>query len=276
MKFASAAAFAASLLSSIPLAAAVPLEPRRIQGRSFKLSQVHNVHFKQHGKGPRALAQAYEKYDLELPDTLRLVLHKILEDLGIDLRSRGLDYGSNGPANGTAPFPNNTAPGHGEVSATPQLFDVEYLAPVQIGTPPQTLMLNFDTGSSDLWVFSSETPLSQQGGQNLYNINQSSTARKLDNHTWTIKYGDESTAGGNVYLDTVSVGGISVPQQAVESATKVSSSFTRDEASSGLLGLAFDSINRVSPNKQKTFMSNAIHTLAKPLFTVNLRKAERE
>jgi hypothetical protein len=44
------------------------------------------------------------------------------------------------------------ATSQGTVAASPTQFDSEYLCPVKIGSPAVTLNLDFDTGSSDLYV----------------------------------------------------------------------------------------------------------------------------
>lgn len=160
----------------------------------------------------------------------------------------------------------------GTVAADPTQYDSEYIESVQIGTPAQTLNLDFDTGSSDLWVFSSELPAADKTGHSIYTASKSSTAKVLSGDTWSISYGDGSSASGNVYTDVVAVGKSVVTGQAVELAEKVSSSFISD-SSDGLVGLAFDSINTVTPTQQKTFFFNAIaQGLPSPVFTANLKK----
>jgi aspergillopepsin I len=150
-------------------------------------------------------------------------------------------------------------------------FDIAYVTPVTLGTPPQTLQLDFDSGSSDLWVFSSHLPTSQIRGQQIYAPNKSSTAKLLDGHSWSITYGDGSGSRGNVYTDNVTVGGLTVTSQAIECAQQVSSSFTSEDHIDGLVGLGFSTLNTVSPKSQLTFFDNAKSTLDSPVFTADLK-----
>ncbi|TDZ68045.1 Aspergillopepsin-1 [Colletotrichum trifolii] len=269
-------------------------------GAAFRVEQVPNPDFYYGSRrGPIALARAYSKYGHQIPDDLLSLIDQILGELGLLKGSKdehrggkGKGKGGNGQnagkcfkGNSTATNPdlggggkggskgNGTATlPKGEVAAVPAEFDSQYLCPVQIGTPPQTLNLNFDTGSSDLWVFSSETPITQVAGQAIFNIGASSSAKVLQGAKWSITYGDGSSSGGNVYMDKVTIGGVTVENQAIESANTVSASFSRNKNQSGLVGLAFGSINTVQPAKQKTFFENAMNNLAAPLFSANLKK----
>lgn len=155
----------------------------------------------------------------------------------------------------------------GVAITTPEANDEEYLTPVSIGGT--TLNLDIDTGSADLWVFSTELSTSEQSGHSVYNPKKSGT--KLSGYTWDISYGDGSGASGDVYTDTVTVGGVTASKQAVEAAQKISSQFQQDTDNDGLLGLAFSSINTVSPRAQKTFFDNVKSSLDQPLFAVALK-----
>jgi hypothetical protein len=155
--------------------------------------------------------------------------------------------------------------------------DSLYLCPVKIGTPAQTLYLDFDTGSSDLWVWSTELPqstLSQANAQNqqvAFDATKSSSFKELSGATWKISYGDGSSASGDVGTDTIDLGGLKIENQAIELAKQLSQQFQQGNGS-GLLGLAFSSINTVSPNPQKTPVDNAISQkdVTQPLFTAYL------
>ncbi|KJY01113.1 Aspartic protease pep1 like protein [Zymoseptoria brevis] len=155
----------------------------------------------------------------------------------------------------------------GSVKASPEQFDQSYLCPVTVGG--QTLNLDFDTGSADLWVYSNSQPSSQQTGHSVYT--PGSTAKRLSGQTWKISYGDGSGASGIVYSDKVVVGGVTATGQAVEAAQTVSDEFVQDVDNDGLLGLAFSSINTVSPTQQKTFFDTVKSSLAKQLFTCDLK-----
>ncbi|KAI9726246.1 MAG: Type I transmembrane sorting receptor [Cirrosporium novae-zelandiae] len=158
----------------------------------------------------------------------------------------------------------------GQVTATPEEYDEAYYCPVTVGS--DTLELDFDTGSADLWVFSSELSTSESSGHSIYTAGSSAT--KMNGYTWSITYADGTGAAGDVYKDTVAIGGVTVTSQAVEAATSVSSDFIEDTDLDGLVGLGFDTINQVSPTAQATWFDNVQDSLASPVICANLKYQE--
>ena len=136
-----------------------------------------------------------------------------------------------------------------------------------------TVHLDFDTGSSDLWLWSSELANAKQyrKSHTIYDPTKSSTAQHASG-SWNISYGDGSSASGDVYNDVVTVAGVAIQGQAVECAKKLSSEFLADGGSDGLLGLAWPSINTVTPQPVKTPVQNMIEQklIEQPLFTAKL------
>jgi hypothetical protein len=150
----------------------------------------------------------------------------------------------------------------GEVTAQDQQNDSSYSAVVSIGTPAQNLPLDFDTGSSDMWVWSTELPqqIQSQGAatHTIFDPTKSSTFQNVSGSTWKVTYGDQSSASGTVGTDNVTVGGLTIKNQAVELANQLSTQFVSDSGSSGLLGLAFGKLNTVKPTPVKTPVENMI------------------
>nr|AUS76867.1 aspartic proteinase [Leptoxyphium fumago] len=219
---------AAALVASAALTAAAPAAKG-----DFSIDQVSKGSF--YKSGPLAMAKTYSKY---------------------------AKHGAVMPENVSIAA---TAASTGSVSASPESYDESYLIPVSIGGT--TFHLDLDTGSSDLWVFSTQQPASQRSGHTAYK----QTGTKKSGYTWNISYGDGSGAKGDVYVDKVVVGGVTATSQAVEAATSVSSSFTSDTDNDGLIGAAFSSINTVSPQQQLTFFDNVKNSLSQKLFAARLR-----
>jgi len=114
----------------------------------------------------------------------------------------------------------------------------EYIGTVDIGTPPQTFQVVYDTGSSNLWVPGSSCRSKGCNNKNKYSHSKSSTYQ-ADGRSISIAYGTGSMTG---YLskDVVSVGGISSPATFAE-ATSLADFFD-GQPLDGILGLAFPKI----------------------------------
>lgn len=138
-----------------------------------------------------------------------------------------------------------------------------------MGTPPQTFLLDFDTGSSDLWF-----PYTGCGreckGKHIYDPKKSKTYKK-DGRKWVMQYGDNSTSSGILGTDTVNLAGLAIKHQTIDMASRISPQFQADQVD-GLLGLAFDSTTSI--RGIKTPMDNLISQklISKPIFGVYLGK----
>ncbi|EOD44489.1 putative aspartic endopeptidase pep1 protein [Neofusicoccum parvum] len=223
---------AAALAAMVGVALATPIEKRG----TFSLKQVQKGTYLKNG--PASVVKTFNKYGKEAPSEVKAAA---------------------------------AAAATGEVTTEPgDEYDSLYLTPVTVGSVE--MELDIDTGSADLWVFSTLLSSSEQSGHAVYDPTVSGT--KLSGYTWSITYGDGSGAKGTVYADKVVVGGVTATSQAVEAATSVSSAFSSDTDNDGLLGLAFSTINTVSPKSQTTWFDTVASSLAEKLFAVTLKKGE--
>ncbi|KAF2437954.1 aspartic protease PEP1 [Karstenula rhodostoma CBS 690.94] len=234
----------ATITAALALTATVvagPVERRK----AFSVEQVHKKIFAKNGAA--ATVKTLRKYGKPVPENLLKAAEIGPNDqILTTLASSGSDPAIPGDA-----------------------YDSLYLSPVTIGTTnPTTVNLDFDTGSGDLWVFSSLQASAQLSGHDYYKVDSS---KKISGATWKISYGDGSGASGTVYADKVVVGGVTATTQAVEAATSVSSQFSSDTDTDGLLGLSFSTLNTVRPTPQKTFFDTVKSSLASPLFAANLK-----
>lgn len=269
MQFIFSLLFVGTLIAPSVLAVPAPAT-NQVAKRSFKVERIANPHFVARD-GTRQLIKSYSKYGMPLPAELIEARNNARKALVAAVSAVG---NTTNALNSTSSAAKNTTAGAagtgtGLVTATPETGDTEYLSPVKIGG--QTINMDFDSGSADLWVFSTMLPAASQKGHTVYDSTKSTTFKAMTGAKFSISYGDGSGATGVVGTDTVDIGGAVVQNQAVELATAVSASFVEDTQSNGLVGLAFSKLNTVKPTQQKTFFDSAMPTLAQPVFTADLR-----
>lgn len=152
MKFHAAALTLAYLASSASASVARPRDTAEStpEGKKFSLTQIPNENYKG-PDAPAAYIAALAKYSPSLPEHIKQVIRSnpelrrkfgaliaagkssrsVMKDVKVPIKRSGNQTGT-------------------AVATPPVGADSEYVLPVDIGTPPQTIPLNLDTGSADL------------------------------------------------------------------------------------------------------------------------------
>ncbi|GJJ73724.1 hypothetical protein EMPS_06082 [Entomortierella parvispora] len=145
--------------------------------------------------------------------------------------------------------------------------DIQYYAEVEIGSNDQKFRLDFDTGSSDLWV-----PDSTCTTKRVTFNRATSTSFKSVKGKFQISYGDGSNVQGIMGQDRVNLAGLTIENQTIGLANTESTSFSNDVVD-GILGLAYNSISCVPGTL--TPMDNLIQQklIQSPCFSVWLGRS---
>lgn len=110
-----------------------------------------------------------------------------------------------------------------------------YFANVSVGTPPQPISLQIDTGSSDVWMSSSQADFREgavaDGGT--FNQAASSTYKALSSPAFNITYVDGTGSTGNYFTDQFIIAGTTLNNLEMGLATDTT-------IGTGIMGVGFD------------------------------------
>lgn len=124
-------------------------------------------------------------------------------------------------------------------SALGMSSNTEYTIEVYLGSPPQKMILELDTGSNLLWFHSTSMPKAQSGNHKLFDPAKS-TSYRATGGDYSILYDDNSSSKGSVGQDHLQLGGVQISTANIGLAKAASGSFPK-EAADGLIGLSPDS-----------------------------------
>ncbi|KAL0949543.1 hypothetical protein HGRIS_009592 [Hohenbuehelia grisea] len=150
---------------------------------------------------------------------------------------------------------------------------------IEVGTPPKTYRVQFDSLSSDLFLPGPSCKSSACHDHNIYNPRGSSTAQ--DTHRpfhIQPENNPEITIRCEIYVDTVIIGGLTVTTQAVGAAVDYPGSLASDEfPPDGVLGFAFPKLSQFGSRFTPLFSTLVARGLVtSPEFGVKLSQSDSQ
>ncbi|KAI0268278.1 aspartic peptidase domain-containing protein [Gloeopeniophorella convolvens] len=159
--------------------------------------------------------------------------------------------------------------GHG-VPLT-NFMNAQYYTEISLGTPAQNFKVILDTGSSNLWVPSTQCTSIACFLHTKYDSKSSST-HKANGTSFSIQYGSGSMEGF-ISRDHLTIGDLTIKDQLFAEATKEPGLAFAFGKFDGILGLGYDtiSVNRVPPPFYEMINQGL---LAEPVFSFRLGSSE--
>ncbi|EDW30687.1 GL26924 [Drosophila persimilis] len=160
-----------------------------------------------------------------------------------------------------------TPAGNYSVETLSNLMNFQYYGEISIGTPPQNFMVQFDTGSANLWI-----PSVNCYSLDCYNHSQyssaNSTTYQINGTPFSISYGSGSVAG-ILSTDVVTVAGLKIRNQTFGEAITETGAGMQDSSFDGIFGMAYnsDAVDGVQPPFYNLLTDHLVDT---PVFSFYL------
>ncbi|KAI9448054.1 aspartic peptidase A1 [Lactarius indigo] len=150
-------------------------------------------------------------------------------------------------------------------------MNAQYYTEISLGTPPQSFKVILDTGSSNLWVPSTQCTSIACFLHTKFDSSASSTYRP-NGTAFAIKYGSGSMEGF-ISRDHLTIGDLTIQGQLFAEAVKEPGLAFAFGKFDGILGLAYDtiSVNHVPPPFYEMINQNLIY---EPVFSFRLGSSE--
>ncbi|SPP78664.1 lysosomal aspartic protease-like [Drosophila guanche] len=126
------------------------------------------------------------------------------------------------------------------IESLENLMNFQYFGSISIGTPPQTFMVQFDTGSANLWI-PSVNCLSLDCFNHRQYFSGDSTTYQANGTAFSITYGSGSVSG-ILSTDVVTVAGLQIVGQTFGEATAETGTSMGDATFDGIFGMGYSSL----------------------------------